>query len=96
MIIARVVGTAVSTVKDKRLASMKLLVVAQADVNGKTIGTPLIAADLVGAGEGELVLIASGSTARLAAGSSGAPVDAAIVGILNSLSQEGRASYAAC
>ena len=93
MIIARVIGTAVSTLKDKRLESMKLLVVEQADVNGQAIGQPLIAVDLVGAGEGELVFVASGSTARLAVELSGAPVDAAIVGILNSLSREGQATF---
>lgn len=93
MIIARVLGTAVSTVKDQRLESMKLLVVGQADVSGESAGEPFIAVDLVGAGEGELVFVARGSTARLAVGASDAPVDAAIVGILNSLSSEGNVTF---
>ena len=93
MIIARVMGTAVSTVKDSRLESMKLLMVGPADGRGEVRGDPIIAVDLVGAGEEELVFVVQGSTARAAAGSTGAPVDAAIVGILNSLSSEGRATY---
>lgn len=93
MIIARVLGTAVSTLKDQRLNSMKLLVVSQASVRGEVVGEPFIAADLVGAGEGELVFVARGSTARLAVGTSDAPVDAAIVGILNSLSCEGCVTF---
>lgn len=93
MIIAIVVGTAVSTLKDQRLDNMKLLVVSQANVRGEMIGEPFIAVDLVGAGEGELVFIAQGSTARLAVGASSTPVDAAIVGILDSMSCEGRATF---
>jgi len=93
MIIARVLGTAVSTVKDQRLDGAKLLVVSRADVTGEVTGEPFIAVDLVGSGEGELVFVAQGSTARLAVGSSSAPVDAAIVGILNSLSREGRVTF---
>ena len=93
MIIARVMGTAVSTLKDQRLESMKLLVVSQTNACGETIGEPFLAVDLVGAGEEELVFVTQGSTARLAVGSSGAPVDAAIVGILNSLSAQGRLIY---
>lgn len=95
MVIAKVVGTAVSTLKDQRLESMKLLVVERTGIDGVAIGEPFIAVDLVGAGEGELVFLAQGSTARLAVGSSGAPVDAAIVGILNSLSSGGKATFAA-
>ena len=93
MIIARVVGTAVSTLKDERLEGMKLLVASQTDIHGNVTGPPFIAVDLVGAGESELVFVVEGSTARKAVGTSGAPVDAAIVGILNSLSSEGRATY---
>ena len=93
MIIARVIGTAVSTLKDQRLESLPLLLVSQADARGKIVGKPFIAVDLVGAGEGELVFIAQGSTARLAVGPSGAPIDAAIVGILNSLSSEGGRTF---
>jgi microcompartment protein CcmK/EutM len=93
MIIARVIGTAVSTIKDERLGNLTLLVVGQADVQGKVTGEPFVAADLVGAGEGELVFVAQGSTARQAVGALSAPVDAAIVGILNSLSCEGRVTF---
>jgi microcompartment protein CcmK/EutM len=93
MIIAKVIGTAVSTLKDQQLDNMKLLVVSRAGTHGEVIEEPFIAVDLVGAGEEELVFIAQGSTARLAVGSSGAPVDAAIVGILDSLSCEGHTTF---
>jgi len=95
MLIAKVVGTAVSTLKDQRLDTMKLLVVNPASLDGEAIGEPFIAVDLVGAGEGELVFLVQGSTARLAVGSSGTPVDAAIVGILNSLSSDGQVTFTA-
>lgn len=93
MIIARVTGTAVSTLKDRRLEGTKLLVVAETDAQGKVMDKPFLAVDLIGAGEGELVVVVHGSTARLAAGSADAPIDAAIVGILNSLSSDGRKTY---
>ncbi len=93
MIIARVLGTAVSTLKDERLDATKLLLVCPTNASGEEFGEPFIAVDLVGAGEGELVFVAQGSTARLAVGINGAPADSAIVGILNSLSVGGQATY---
>lgn len=85
MRISKVMGVAVSTVKDSRLEGRKLLLVADADQEGKVLSKPYIALDMVGAGEGELVFVAQGSSARMAAGDASAPVDAAIVGILDSL-----------
>ena len=85
MRIARVVGMAVSTVKDERLEGCKLLLVDESDPAGELLGKPTIALDLVGAGEGELVFVVVGSSARMAAGDNSKPVDAAIVGILDSL-----------
>ena len=82
MQIAKVVGVAVSTVKDSRLEGSKLLLVKEADQTGKVAGKPFLALDLVGAGEDELVFLVQGSTARAAANK---PVDAAVVGILDSL-----------
>ncbi len=68
MIIATVVGSAVSTMKLDALQSSKLLVVRPADAQGNATGAPFLAVDLVGAGEGELVMISSGSSARMALG----------------------------
>lgn len=98
MIIATVVGSAVSTMKLDALQSSKLLVVRPADAQGNATGAPFLAVDLVGAGEGELVMISSGSSARMALGAATggfdrSPADAAIIGILDSLRYDGELTY---
>ena len=85
MIIAQVVGAAVASLKLDALQASKLLVVQQADARGNAGGPVFLAVDLVGAGEGELVIVSQGSSARMAMGNERAPVDAAIVGILDSV-----------
>jgi len=85
MIVAKVVGTVVATRKDERLVSNKLLVVRPVDPSGKPEGSYLVAVDTVDAGFGETVLIVSGSSARMAAGMKDCPVDAAIVGIVDTI-----------
>ncbi len=89
MFIAVVKGNVVSTQKDELLKGNKLLVVEPLKVvyhkNGggeyQTTGRAIVAVDRIGAGEGELVLIVQGSSARLADGFSKAPIDAAVVGL---------------
>jgi ethanolamine utilization protein EutN len=93
MRIAKVVGVAVATVKDQRLEGGKCLLVAAADPTGQPQGNPFVAVDMVGAGEGELVLVVEGSSARVAAGDASRPVDAVIVGILDSLRHDGQMTY---
>jgi ethanolamine utilization protein EutN len=85
VIIAKVVGTVVATRKDERLVSSKLLVARPIDPSGKADGNYLVAIDTVDAGFGETVLIVSGSSARMAAGLKDCPVDAAIVGIIDTV-----------
>ena len=85
MILAKVVGTVVATRKDPRLVSSKLLIARPMDPRGKAEGNYLVAIDTVDAGFGETVLIVSGSSARMAAGLKDCPVDAAIVGIVDSV-----------
>jgi ethanolamine utilization protein EutN len=85
MILARVVGTVVATRKDPRLVSTKLLIARPIDPQGKSEGNYLVAVDTVDAGVGETVLIVSGSSARMAAGMKDCPVDAAIVGIIDTI-----------
>ena len=85
MLLARITGTVVATRKDERLVSNKLLVVRPVDPAGKAEGSSLVAVDTVDAGVGETVLIVSGSSARLAAGMKDCPVDAAIVGIIDTI-----------
>ena len=93
MLIACVVGSAVATVKDEKLIGVKLLIVREADVSGKPIGKPLVAIDTVGAGVGDLVLTASGSSARQTDITQNRPVDTVIMAILDSLEVEGEITY---
>ena len=85
MLLAKIVGTVVATRKDPRLVSNKLLVVRPVDPKGKPEGSYLVAVDTVDAGVGETVLIVSGSSARMASGLKDCPVDAAIVGIIDTV-----------
>ncbi|HEV8385547.1 MAG TPA: EutN/CcmL family microcompartment protein [Candidatus Acidoferrales bacterium] len=85
MILARIIGTVVSTRKDPRLEGKKLLVVRQVSPEGADEAGYLIAVDTVGAGAGETVLVCSGSSARMADECKDRPVDAAIVGIVDTV-----------
>jgi ethanolamine utilization protein EutN len=85
MLLARIVGTVVATRKDERLVSSKFLVVRPIDPAGRPEGNYLVAVDTVDAGVGETVLVVSGSSARMAAGLKDAPVDAAIIGIVDQI-----------
>lgn len=86
MIIAKVVGTVVATRKDPRLVSTKLLIARAVDPKGTPEGgSYVVAVDTVDAGFGETVLIVSGSSARMASGMKDCPVDAAIVGIIDTV-----------
>lgn len=82
MMLAKVKGSIVSTVKNEKLVGYKLMIVETIE-NGKATGNHFIAVDGVGAGIGEEVLIATGSAARLALERTDAPVDASIVGIVD-------------
>jgi len=85
MLLAKIVGTVVATRKDQRLVSSKLLVVRPMDPRGKAEGNYLVAIDTVDAGVGETVLVVSGSSARMASGLKDCPVDAAIIGIVDTV-----------
>lgn len=93
MLIAKVKGNAVASAKHRDLQSTKLMLVCRADPNGNTVGDPFLAVDIVGAGEGELVIITTGSAARMAFGHRDAPVDAAITGILDSVVYESEVAF---
>lgn len=88
MLLARVIGTVVATRKDPRLEGMKLLVVRPVTPQGRDDSGYLIAVDTVGAGYKEQVLVVQGSSARMAAPCKDRPVDAAIVGIVDSVEAE--------
>ena len=85
MILARIVGTVVATRKDEKLVSNKLLIARPMDPAGKADGGYLVAVDTVDAGIGETVLIVTGGSARMASGLKDCPVDAAVVGIIDTV-----------
>lgn len=83
MIVGKVVGSVVSTRKNENLIGSKFMVVAPLAELGDPADT-IVAVDNVGAGIGETVLVATGSAARIGCGMPECPVDAAIVGIVDS------------
>jgi ethanolamine utilization protein EutN len=85
MILGRVVGTVVATRKDDRLLGAKLLVVRAVDPHGKDEAQYMVAVDTVDAGGNDRVLIVTGSSARMASGLKDCPVDAAIVGVVDTV-----------
>lgn len=82
MIIGTVIGSVVSTRKHDALVGNKLLIVKPLQTTDDRQGK-IVAVDVVGAGVGEVVLVATGSSARYAADNKNAPIDAAIVGIVD-------------
>jgi ethanolamine utilization protein EutN/carbon dioxide concentrating mechanism protein CcmL len=90
MIFARVVGTVVCTRKDEKLVGTKLLLVQPVDLKGQPKGNQLVAVDVVGAGEGEVVLVVQGSSARQTRSTEGNPVDCTIFAVVDSIEQDGR------
>jgi microcompartment protein CcmK/EutM len=94
MLLARVVGTVVSTRKSEKLTGTKLLIVDPVDfVQQKGENKPLVAIDSVGAGEGEIVLVVQGSSARLTDASKDSPCDATIMGIVDYVEYDGRRTF---
>ena len=85
MRIARVDGTVTASVKDKKLAGLKLLVVDIQDGAGNLLESSVVAVDNIGAGVGELVLVVRGSAARIPAGISNIPADATVVAIIDEI-----------
>lgn len=82
MIIGKVIGSVVSTRKNENLVGSKFMVVEPlSDMGDPT--KKIVAVDNVGAGIGEIVLVATGSAARVGCAMAGSPVDAAIVGIVD-------------
>src|SRR3546814_16692653 len=87
------IGMVVSTKNQDAVAMSKLVRVQRTAANGDAIGEPFVAIDTVGSGEDELVLVATGSAARETDRTRGGPVDAAIVGIIDSTSGGGKLSF---
>ena len=105
MFLARVTGHVVATQKDKSLSGQKLLVVEPLNVKydeaGKTPATlgntnrAIVALDSVGCGEGQLVLVVQGSSARMTEQTKNLPADAVVIGIVDSAVYNGKSFYQA-
>jgi microcompartment protein CcmK/EutM len=83
----------VSTVKEASLVGHKLLLVRETDETSEPTGPVFVAVDVVGAGTGELVLVSEGSAARQSKVTSDQPVDAVIMGVLDSLEVGGTVTF---
>ncbi len=86
MRVAKVIGNIWSTRKDEQLNGLKLLLVQPLDIRDDSLyKVPIVAADTIGAGVGETVIVVGGSSARSAAGDMSIPVDATVVGIVDDM-----------
>ena len=85
MIFAKVIGTVVSTQKDKNLNGKKLLLCKEVDHDGKPLNSYHVAVDAVQAGEGNFVLLSYGSSARMTETTKDAPIDAVILAIIDDI-----------
>lgn len=85
MFLGKVIGTVWSTRKDENLVGAKFLIVRQLDLNLKEKDQFVVAVDSVGAGEGEVVLVATGSSSRQTEFTKNKPVDAVIMAIVDKL-----------
>lgn len=93
MLLARVVGTVVATNKEPRLEGLRFHVVDELGLDLKSTGRMVVAADAVGAGTGEVVLIAQGSSARQTEATNNKPVDAVIMAIVDELAINGELRF---
>jgi ethanolamine utilization protein EutN len=87
MLICEVVGTVVSTAKADGFRGAKLLMVRERRQDGSLSGEVFVATDIIGAGTGELVLVAQGSAARVGLHGDQAPTDAAVVAIVDAVEE---------
>jgi len=100
MFVARVTGSVVSTQKVDAMVGYKLLVVEPYRLEAKkrasltTTGRTFVAVDMLGAGEGEYVLITQGSSARLTPETKGMPIDTVVVGIVDRVTVDQVSVYA--
>ena len=85
MFLGKVIGTVWSTKKDEQLVGAKFLIVRELDLKMKEKERFVVAVDSVGAGEGEVVLVATGSSSRMTTFTKDKPVDAVIMGIVDKL-----------
>jgi microcompartment protein CcmK/EutM len=85
LFLGRVIGTVWSTKKDEQLVGAKFLIVQELDLDLEDKERMVVAVDSVGAGDGEVVLVASGSSSRMTTFTKDKPVDAVIMAIVDKL-----------
>jgi microcompartment protein CcmK/EutM len=90
MLLGKVVGTLVATRKEASMEGLKFLVLRQVDIDGKEVSGFVVAADCVGAGVDEVVLYATGSSARQTASTHERPCDAVVMAIVDSWEVDGK------
>ncbi|GAB4340871.1 MAG: EutN/CcmL family microcompartment protein [Calditrichia bacterium] len=93
MVLAKVVGTVVSTVKDEKMNGLKFLLLRPVDLDGKLKDSQVVAVDAVGAGVDEYVLYASGSSARQTLVTKDRPCDAVVMAIVDNWEVDGKIIY---
>ncbi len=94
MVLGLVIGTVVSTRKEEELRNLTFLLVKPCDPSGNPVsGAPVVAVDAVGAGVGEVVLYASGSSARQTQVTKDRPVDATVMAIVDLIDADGETRY---
>lgn len=93
MLIGEVVGTVVATQKDGKLEGQKFQIVRNVDEQNQATGQYIVAVDAVGAGHGDRVLYATGSSARQTTTTDGKPTDAVIMAIIDSWDVDGEFIY---
>ena len=93
MKLGKIVGTVVSTQKDEKIETLRLYIVRDLSISLEDKPTFVVAADSVGAGVGEVVLYASGSSARQTNMTNNRPIDATIMAIVDQLDVDGELLY---
>lgn len=93
MLLGRVAGTLVATRKEATMEGLKFLVIRQVDVDGADTGGYVVAADAVGAGVGEIVMFATGSSARQTVMTRDRPCDAVVMAIVDTWEVGGDVKY---
>jgi microcompartment protein CcmK/EutM len=93
LLLARVTGSVVATRKEAELEGLTFLLIENTDPDGKPKGSFVVAADAVGAGVGDLVLYATGSSARQTTLTKDRPCDATIMAIVDLIEERGSFQY---
>lgn len=83
MLIGKIIGNVWATRKNEDLTGCKLMIVEPYQYSGHSKPYPVVAVDMIGAGIGEMVLVVSGSSARISVGEGNKPIDHVIIGIVD-------------